>query len=78
MIDETMDREAVVRNLQDAGCPREFIERFLDVMEHGTKAEQLSLLACQRCRLLRQIHAQQQKLDCLDFLRDALQRKADR
>jgi len=63
------DVEAVEQNLRDAGCPEEFIVTFMNMWQTGTPTEQLRLLSCQRCCLLDALHAEQKKLDCLDFLR---------
>ncbi len=69
------DVEAVEQNLRDAGCSDEFIDSFMRVWEAGTAEEQLRLLARQRCRLLDRVHAEQRKLDCLDYLRYQLEKK---
>ncbi len=68
------DVEAVEQNLRDAGCSDEFIASFLRVWEAGTMEEQLRLLSRQRCRLLDCVHAEQRKLDCLDYLRYQLEK----
>ncbi len=68
------DVEAVEQNLRDAGCSDEFIAAFLHVWETGSTKEQLRLLAGQRCRLLDNVHAEQRKLDCLDYLRYQLEK----
>lgn len=72
----TMKQETVVQTLKDAGCPEDFAARFLQVMECGSTAEQLRLLSCQRCKLLEQVHIEQKKLDCLDYLRYSLKSKS--
>ncbi len=72
---EKKDVEAVKQNLRDAGCSEEFIVTFMHVWEAGTSAEQLRLLACQRCRLLDHVHEEQRKLDCLDYLRYQLEKE---
>lgn len=72
----TMKQETVVQTLKDAGCPEDFVARFLQVMERGSTAEQLRLLSCQRCKLLEQVHIEQKKLDCLDYLRYSLQKQS--
>lgn len=68
-----MKQESLVQALQDAGCPDEFIGRFLQAKAHGCAEEQLRLLSCQRCKQLEQVHLEQKKLDCLDYLRYRLQ-----
>lgn len=63
-------RESLERNLRDAGCEQEFIERFLRAGEEDRR----KLLCCQRCRLLERLHEEQKKLDCLDYLRYKMQK----
>ena len=74
MIYQKTDVKAVEQNLRDAGCPDEFIADFMRVWEEGTPAEQLRLLSRQRCRLLDALHAEQKKLECLDYLRYQLEK----
>jgi len=68
-------KQDIEQNLRDAGCSDEFILTFLRVWEAGTTEEQLRLLSCQRCRLLDRVHAEQRKLDCLDYLRYQLEKE---
>ena len=58
----------LVRNLRDAGCGPRLIGRFLALRETGDVREQLRLLARHRFSLLERIHAEQRKVDCLDYL----------
>lgn len=71
-----MDQEAVVQNLEDAGCSAEFIQRYLETAqaESGT-ADRLRLLERQRRELLDRLHDGQRMLDCLDHLRYQLQKR---
>lgn len=81
---DPLSPEAVERALRDAGCPGSFVERFLACYGECTPEEQLQLLYGQRKALLEQVHACQEKLDCLDYLRDqirkgqARQKRSDR
>jgi len=68
------DVDAVEQNLRDAGCSDEFIVSFMRAWKAGTAKEQLRLLAGQRRRLLDCVHAEQRKLDCLDYLRYQLEK----
>lgn len=70
-------QETIVQNLKDAGCTDDFVARFLQIMKRGSTVEQLRLLSNQRSRLLEQLHIEQKKLDCLDFLRYSLQKQAE-
>ena len=58
----------LVQNLEDAGCTEEFIRRFLESRKEGNRDKQKRLLAGQRCRLLDDVHENQKRLDCLDYL----------
>ena len=71
-----LNEEAIRQNLADAGCPASFVEAVLHLWATGTTEEQLCLLCQQRCRLLDEVRIAQQKLDCLDYLRYALQKQA--
>ncbi|MDO5116494.1 MAG: hypothetical protein Q4D58_10390 [Synergistaceae bacterium] len=62
------EEEAVRQNLLDAGCEAEDIEKFVSLGEEGKGAEQAALLAEHRARLLRRMHEEQRRIDCLDFL----------
>ena len=61
-----MQKEAIVENMKDAGCPASFIADFLGKNSgpHGQKR----LLHAHRKLLLEKIHENQKKLDCLDYL----------
>ena len=58
----------VRRNLSDAGCDGSFIEKFLLLEQRGQKKEQLRLLAQHRLALLEDLHRDQYRIDCLDYL----------
>ena len=68
MIERTKQEQAVVANLADAGCDNEQIEQFMDFLKSGRKEVGLSLLAKHRRFLLDCYHADQKKIDCLDYL----------
>ncbi len=68
------DVNAVEQNLRDAGCSDEVIAAFLHAWTAGAAKEQLRLLSGQRRRLLDSVHAEQKKLDCLDYLRYQLEK----
>lgn len=61
-------KEALVQNLEDAGCTAEMISHFLNLEEFGETGDQLNLLSKHRDLLLHYIHEYQIKLDCLDYL----------
>ena len=68
MTERTKQEQAVVANLADAGCDKEQIEQFMDFLKSGRKEAGLSLLAKHRRFLLDCCHADQKKIDCLDYL----------
>lgn len=68
MADRAKREQAVVTNLEDAGCDRELIDRFMQLLEDGQKEAGLSLLAKHRRFLLDCCHADQKRIDCLDYL----------
>ncbi len=61
-------REAVVQNLQDAGCTPELIACCLACMEQGQTQELLKRLEAHRTDLLHKVHAEERRIDCLDYL----------
>jgi len=73
------DTQGILReNLSDAGCDPEMIERFMKLVEQGNREAGLALLAKHRKRLLDCCHAQQKKLDCLDYLVYQMSKQAPR
>ena len=68
MTESTRQEQAVVTNLEDAGCDSELIKQFMDLLKTGKKEAGLSLLAKHRRFLLDCYHADQKKIDCLDYL----------
>ncbi len=56
------------QNLIDAGCGHEAISEIENYSVHGMKKELLTALKRQRYSLLEELHRQQKKLDCLDYL----------
>lgn len=60
--------EAVIQNLKDAGCEDDFIERFVLALENNQSKEVFLLLRGWRNTLLDEIHNNQHRLDCLDYL----------
>lgn len=60
--------EAVLQNLRDAGCDARTIERFMELLQAGKITEELGLLDAHRSALLRRVHADEKRIDCLDYL----------
>ena len=59
-----MDKEHIIQNLKDAGCNANLISDFFSL----EKKEQLTILAKHRTKLLANLHENQKRIDCLDFL----------
>lgn len=62
------DETAIRQNLIDAGCGQELIAEFMENLEHGKTAEEFKLLAAHRRALLDNLHKDQKRIDCLDYL----------
>ena len=63
-----MSEEQIYECLADAGCNKELIKEFETCQSSGRQKEQLRLLGDYRHLLLERIHAEQKKLDLLDYL----------
>ncbi len=61
-------REAVIQNLEDAGCAPDTIECCITCMEQGKKKELLKRLDEHRMDLLNKVHEEEKQIDCLDYL----------
>ena len=72
-------REAVVQNLEDAGCAPDTIECCITCMEQGKEKELLKRLDEHRRSLLNKVHKakllsdnefclEEKQIDCLDYL----------
>ena len=68
MTERTKRKQDVGTNLVDAGCDNELIEQFMDLLKTGRKEARLSLLTKHRRYLLDCYHADQKRIDCLDYL----------
>lgn len=61
-------KEAVVQNLEDAGCGPDIVACCITCMEQGKKKELLERLEEHRTRLLNKVHEEEKHIDCLDYL----------
>lgn len=61
-------KEEVVQNLRDAGCGIETIQDFLLYLNENQKEKQLELLEKHRRQLLSNVHREEKKIYCLDYL----------
>lgn len=58
----------VFQNLKDAGCDEETIQSFMDNLQNGKQAKGMRLLENHRRSLLDNLHEEQKRIDCLDYL----------
>lgn len=65
---EREKEEALICNLRDAGCDPEVISDFMRYCDESDVNGQLRLLERQRKGLLERVHAEEKKIDCLDYL----------
>lgn len=66
---EASDTKGILRqNLIDAGCSQEVVQRCMDLARGKKTAEMKRILAGHRRTLLDTVHAEQKKIDCLDYL----------
>jgi len=66
---EVSDTEGILRqNLIDAGCDQKIIQRCMDLVQGKKTAEMKRILARHKQTLLDTVHAEQKKIDCLDYL----------
>ena len=63
-----LERQEHIRILKDAGCEEDFIMKFISVMDINQSKRALELLREWRNHLMDEIHNNQHKLDCLDYL----------
>lgn len=70
----TGEESDIRRNLTDAGCPAELIQAFMKAFEMGAMGDCSRLLDGYRRSLLDDIHTEEEKLTCLDYLRYQLKR----
>lgn len=61
-------QEDLVQNLKDAGCSEKTISDFLEDMTQEKLPEGLRLLQRHRRVLLDELHRDQRRIDCLDYL----------
>ena len=78
MTNVTADQKLKIqRILSDAGCDESLIERFLEREAEGKKKEQYRMLTRHRIGLLKNLHLEQNRIDCLDHMVHAM-KEADR
>ncbi len=60
--------ESIIRNLKDSGCGEETIKAFVKDIREKRITEGLKLLEAHRRVLLDELHKEQKRIDCLDYL----------
>lgn len=68
-------RFKIQRILSDAGCDTSLIERFLELEAEGKKNEQYRILSRHRMEILKSLHLEQNRIDCLDHMMYAMKEK---
>ncbi len=61
-------KEALIQNLQDAGCNQNLIKEFFDLLEKKEIDQILILLNKYRRSVLDTLHKNQKEIDILDYL----------
>ena len=69
--------EAIIQNLKDAGCDEDTIEAFIEDIRDEKINDGLKILAAYRRSLLDNLHKEQKRIDCLDYLVYTMQKKAN-
>ena len=75
---EAMDEDRMFRirrNLSDAGCSASQIVQFLGLEEQRKRQEQYQMLSRQRALLLKELHQDQFRIDCLDYMVFTMQKE---
>ena len=66
---EASDTEGILRqNLIDAGCESEIVQQCMELAQGQRTEEMKRILTRHRRTLLDTVHAEQKKIDCLDYL----------
>ena len=65
----------VLQNLKDAGCTDEMVEKFIALQDIDDEEQQIQLLSGHRKHLLENLHREEKKIDCLDYLLYQMQNK---
>ncbi len=61
-------KEAIIQNLKDSGCGEDTIKAFVEDLREKKISEGLKLLEAHRRVLLEELHKEQKRIDCLDYL----------
>lgn len=61
-------REGLIQNLKDAGCCEKMIRDFMECFDEEDIDHQIALLELHRDDLLDNVHSEERKISCLDYL----------
>lgn len=61
-------QEILRQNLIDAGCNQEIVQRCMELVQRKKTVEMKQILTCHRRTLLDTLHADEKRIDCLDYL----------
>ena len=67
-MNKNQEQERTIRNMEDAGCSEDTINSFLLYYQANDVNGELQVLSQHRKNLLDNIHKEQKKIDCLDYL----------
>ena len=65
---EIYSRASIEQNLMDAGCDKNTISDFIAYIDARKVKEGIALLSRYRVAILDELHKEQRKIDCLDYL----------
>jgi len=66
---------SIYQNLIDAGCSRQSIRQYMELVHEKNILELLKQLSKHRKHLLDQVHVHQKEIDCLDYLIYSLEKQ---
>ena len=67
--------DTVEWNLKDAGCDETLVKEFIKLIKTGERKRQLRMLEKHRSNLLEEIHKNEKKIECLDYLVCQMEKK---
>lgn len=67
--------ELLIQNLKDAGCDAEQINSCLNFKQAGHVHKMKKLLGRHKVHLMKEVHARQREVDCLDYLLYSLEKE---
>ncbi len=69
------DAEQLMQGLSDAGCSEKASELICTLFEKGSYKEMLHQMKMQRCELIDEMHKSQRRVDCIDYLIHAQEKR---